>query len=279
MTDHPKLPQTLRKELLGPLEDDIRTHSGADEEIYAHLRAEHQRAKEANRTAHEFGAWRDEQVTLSAVQWILACVFIRFCEDTGLIAETRLAGEGDRLRFAKDATTHYFQASTHHIPIASTCSGSLNRPARSQVSQPSLTPTTIPSTSFRSQSTAPIRSSSYWRTPDPETGDLALSFTDPDRDTRFLGDLYQDLSEARAERYALLQTPEFIESFILDRTLEPAIDEFGLADTDLIDPACGSGHFLLGAFERLLAHWREQRARDLNQARFAKGRSTQIARR
>ncbi|MEZ5229964.1 MAG: DNA methyltransferase [Acidimicrobiales bacterium] len=55
----------------------------------------------------------------------------------------------------------------------------------------------------------------------------------------------------------MLQTPDFVEEFILDRTLEPALDEFGLAGADaevgfgLIDPACGSGHFLLGAFARL----------------------------
>jgi hypothetical protein len=53
----------------------------------------------------------------------------------------------------------------------------------------------------------------------------------------------------------LLQTPVFVEEFILDHTLEPAIATFGLRDTDLIDPTCGSGHFLLGAFHRLFAHW------------------------
>lgn len=56
------------------------------------------------------------------------------------------------------------------------------------------------------------------------------------------------------ERFALLQTPHFIESFILDRTLEPAIERFGLDDTTLVDPTCGSGHFLLGAFERMFDH-------------------------
>lgn len=34
----------------------------------------------------------------------------------------------------------------------------------------------------------------------------------------FLGDLYQDLSEQARKDYALLQTPEFVEEFILDRT-------------------------------------------------------------
>ena len=41
----------------------------------------------------------------------------------------------------------------------------------------------------------------------------SADFTDPDGDTRFLGDLYQDLSEAAKKTYALLQTPRFIASF------------------------------------------------------------------
>jgi hypothetical protein len=89
----------------------------------------------------------------------------------------------------------------------------------------------------------------------PETGALAHDFTNPDWGTRWLGDLYQDLSEEARKRYALLQTPEFVEAYILDRTLEPAIREFGYEALRMIDPACGSGHFLLGGFERLLREW------------------------
>jgi hypothetical protein len=93
---------------------------------------------------------------------------------------------------------------------------------------------------------------------DPATGALVHDFTDPEWDTRFLGDLYQDLSEAARKQYALLQTPIFVEEFILDRTLDPAIEEFGLPEFRMIDPACGSGHFLLGAFERILDRWQKQ---------------------
>ena len=49
--------------------------------------------------------------------------------------------------------------------------------------------------------------------------------TDAALDTRFLGDLYQDLSQAAKKTYALLQTPVFVEEFILDRTFEPALAE------------------------------------------------------
>jgi hypothetical protein len=95
----------------------------------------------------------------------------------------------------------------------------------------------------------------FWRRRVPETGELVHDFTDESWNTRFLGDLYQDLSEEARKRYALLQTPEFVEEFILDRTLEPAIAEFGLKEVRLIDPTCGSGHFLLGAFQRILDRW------------------------
>lgn len=90
----------------------------------------------------------------------------------------------------------------------------------------------------------------FWRQADPDTSALLHNFADPAWETRFLGDLYQDPSAEAKKKYALLQTPEFAEEFILDRTLEPALEEFGLAATRCIDPTCGSGHFLLGAFGR-----------------------------
>ena len=109
----------------------------------------------------------------------------------------------------------------------------------------------------------------FWRDQDANA-QIIHDFTDETWDTRFLGDLYQDLSKEARDKYALLQTPEFVEEFILKYTLDPAIKEFGLepeppyGHSDLshrlrvIDPACGSGHFLLGAFSRLLAAWQDQ---------------------
>jgi len=85
-------------------------------------------------------------------------------------------------------------------------------------------------------------------------------------DTRFLGDLYQDLSEAARKTYALLQTPQFVEEFILDRTMNPAVREFGYEELKMIDPTCGSGHFVLGAFRRLVRLWGEgQPGRDVHE--------------
>jgi hypothetical protein len=84
-------------------------------------------------------------------------------------------------------------------------------------------------------------------------------------DSRFLGDLYQDLDKDIRKRYALLQTPRFVEEYILDHTLTPALAEFdpvALREKGetfrLIDPTCGSGHFLIGAFHRLADYWRDR---------------------
>jgi len=106
----------------------------------------------------------------------------------------------------------------------------------------------------------------FFRATNADSGALVHDFADSDWNTRFLGDLYQDLSEAARERYALLQTPEFVESFILDRTLTPALDIYTLEEVDLIDPTCGSGHFLLGAFERLAPRWLRKRPDNVNLA-------------
>ena len=109
----------------------------------------------------------------------------------------------------------------------------------------------------------------FWRRRGPD-GTLIHDFTDPDLDTRFLAELYQELSESARAADDLLPTPDFVVDFLLDLTLEPAIDEFGL-DPELdvhdssgapvwrhrglrtVDPACGSGEFLLGLFTRILA--------------------------
>jgi hypothetical protein len=96
-------------------------------------------------------------------------------------------------------------------------------------------------------------------------GSLVYELSDGDFDSRFLGDLYQDLDDDVRKRFALLQTPRFVETFILDYTLTPALELFdpgALLETGetfrLLDPTCGSGHFLTGGFERLFAWWTER---------------------
>lgn len=256
MIDREQLTGDLRR-LVRRLEIDVREHAEATPDVGQRLRSEHQRARDAKRTGQPFEAWRDERVTLSAVAWVLACVFVRFCEDNGLMAEPRLSGPGERRTAAADTTRHHFQrhpGDSDREYLLWVFDEAARLPGMGDLlderhSALRELPLSVDGAS---------ELLSFWRQDDPQSGELVHDFTDASRDTRFLGDLYQDLSEAARKRYALLQTPVFVEEFILDRTLDPAIAEFDLPKTTLIDPACGSGHFLLGAFDRLLAQWRER---------------------
>ncbi|WP_343239866.1 BREX-2 system adenine-specific DNA-methyltransferase PglX [Streptomyces sp. SID12488] len=247
----------LKKQVTA-LEDDLRERTGSVEEFRAGLEAEYARAREGKRTAATYGAWRDERVTQAAAAWVLGCVFVRFCEDNRLIEWPFLAGPKDRLRDAEERHEAFFREKPHlnnrdwleaafqHLADSNETAAGLFDHAHNPLW--GLTPSYEAATDLLS----------FWRRRGAD-GEILYDFTDPEWDTRFLGDLYQDLSEHARKTYALLQTPEFVEEFILDLTLEPAIEEFGLAPEGglrTIDPACGSGHFLLGIFGRLVEKWR-----------------------
>ena len=236
------------------LENDLRQQIENLPELKDRLQAEYTNARDAGRTADTWGTWRDQQVTQSAVAWVLACTFVRFSEDTGLLPTPRLSGPGDALRRARDAFGEFVrQRPTDHERhyLEAVFDGLAEFPALTGLFGRAHNPLFAMPPSYE----AARDLLAFWQQTDPDSGALRHDFSDPDLDTRFLGDLYQDLSEAARKRYALLQTPEFVEEFILDRTLEPAIRTFGLDGIRLIDPTCGSGHFVLGAFQRLLDHW------------------------
>lgn len=255
--DRAGLLKDLKKQV-SALEDDLRERSESVEEFRTRLEAEYKRAREGKRTAATYGAWRDERVTQAAAAWVLGCVFVRFCEDNGLIEWPFLAGPGGRLRDAEERHEAFFrekphlnnrdwliEAFQHLIDANETAAGLFDRRHNPLWE---LTP------SYEAASEL----LAFWRRRGAD-GEILYDFTDGEWDTRFLGDLYQDLSEHARKTYALLQTPEFVEEFILDLTLEPAIQEFGLnpeGGLRTIDPACGSGHFLLGIFARLVEKWR-----------------------
>lgn len=74
-------------------------------------------------------------------------------------------------------------------------------------------------------------------------------------DTRALGDLYEHLMDPEErKRLAYYPTPDFIIDFLLDRTLEPAIQEFGVYDLRYLDICCGTGHFGARAYRRIDRH-------------------------
>ena len=76
------------------LEKDLREQAESVEEVRGRLRGEYDRAFKIGRTAATWASWRDERVTQAAVAWVLGTVFVRFCEDNGLLPEPYLAGPG-----------------------------------------------------------------------------------------------------------------------------------------------------------------------------------------
>ena len=253
MIDAQLLLSALRSELnrfVADLNDRVKD----DEEVRARLDSEWRSAFNANRTGRTFEDWAEDRLTQVAVAWLLAFVFIRFCEDNGLIDEAKISGPGQRGTEAKVAQQGYFTAlpnSNDREYLQGVFRESAKLAGLDGVVGEGESPLWLvdpPADTVR-------RVIDLFRATD-DSGDLVYDFTEPDRDTRFLGDLYQDLSEFAKSTYALLQTPVFVEEFILDRTLTPAIETFGLAKTTLIDPTCGSGHFLLGSFHRIFEAWR-----------------------
>jgi len=245
------------KALVKELIDDLRTHADTDPAGKALVDAEYEQATTIGRTALAKPAWAEGLFAQIAVAWVLGGVIVRFCEDNGLVTEPLIAGPGNRRALALEQRAAYVQANPadddrhwlRHIfrrfadlPATGDVFGEHN-------------PVWMPLTPSADGARKLLQK---LQDLDPATGEVRHDFTDPTWSTRFLGDLYQDLSEHAKKTFALLQTPVFVEEFILDRTLTPAIKTFGLKDTTLIDPTCGSGHFLLGAFDRLLARWQEQ---------------------
>jgi hypothetical protein len=246
-----------RNTVVRKLEDDLRKRCDEMPEVNAPLRKEYDEAKLRGRTAMSYSAWRDGELTQIAVAWVLGCVFVRFLEDNELVETPKLSGPGDRLRRARDEHELFFRqrpTDTEREYLQEVFEEVGQLPAMNEFFDKKHNPLWLAAPS----GDACRELWQFWQKTDPETGSLFHDFTDHDWNTRFLGDLYQDLSEAARKRYALLQTPEFVEEFILDRTLTPAIETFGYREVRLIDPTCGSGHFLLGAFSRLFRIWRDQ---------------------
>lgn len=257
------------------LENDLRERTG-EPRFAGPLTTEWEVAVRRSRTAATYETWLEDQITQSAVAWVLSTVFLRFCEDNQLIDDVFLSGRGERLDLAKERQYLFFEqpdnasktdrewieeglkAMAKASPVAA---GLFDRDHNPMWR---LTPSLEGAKALID----------FWRRarpaqPEDETDAATVpvhDFTDPDWDTRFLGNLYQDLSEHAKKKYALLQTPEFVEEFILGLTLDEAIDEFGLDPEPpeacpeelnlprglrVIDPTCGSGHFLLGAFHHI----------------------------
>ncbi|MBB1257841.1 BREX-2 system adenine-specific DNA-methyltransferase PglX [Streptomyces alkaliterrae] len=262
MIDRKALLDDLKQQVKA-VEADLGRQVKALTDVGARLRSEYDRARKLGRTAATWNSWLDERITQVAVAWVLGTVFVRFCEDNRLIPEPYLTGpDGDRRELAESRYDAYVE--TDEDP---TYRGWLEKAfeelGQGQAGRFLFDKRHNPLYQIPLSHDGARDLVEFWRGRD-EAGALLHDFTDPlsedgtsGWDTRFLGDLYQDLSEAARKTYALLQTPEFVEEFILDRTMNPAVREFGYEELKMIDPTCGSGHFVLGAFRRLVRLWAE----------------------
>ncbi len=206
---------------------------------------------QARFTAAEIGGRFDDFAMLccrrSAVQFLLRTVYVRVLEDLGALEQPRIRGDWGFAAFREVAPAlgvreflkYTFRDLAHDLPALFT---------------PSAEELPLPSEDLCRETW------DLWHRLD---GDRPVySWTSDTFESRFLGDLYQDLDAEVRKRFALLQTPVFVEKFILDHTLTPALVEFDPAKLRaagdafrLIDPTCGSGHFLIGAFHRLTDYW------------------------
>lgn len=197
------------KALVTTLEDDLRGVVGEADELREDLALEHGAAVNADRTAMSFEEWLNGELTQAAVAWVLACVFVRFLEDNELIDEPLLSGPGARRAAALGRREVYFsdQPADSDREYLAWCFEQVARfPAVAALYDPKHTPLQR----LRPSVDGARELRELWTRQHPETGALVHDFTDPELGTRFLGDLYQELSEAAKKRYALLQTPDFV---------------------------------------------------------------------
>jgi hypothetical protein len=194
------------------------------------------------RVAEDFEVWTDLLSRRAAVLWVLKSVYVRVLEDRGLLQPGRLLDSEAQQLFEKLAPNLGETAFLRWIykDLASTKGGvpELFSPQPAEVALPS-----------DELSRALI---AFWRHRDADTG-AVWSFAEEKFEGELMGDLYQELDPVVKDRFALCQTPAFVRAFILDRTLTPAIETFGADEVRLLDPACGSGHFLIDGLKRLVA--------------------------
>lgn len=202
-------------------------------------------------TDEAFNEWLDRWCRQAAIQFILRVLFLRVLEDRGLLGVTRIrTTDGQRMwaQLSRNlGAASYVQwccwDAAHLLP---------------DLFGPTEYDLVLPEDDLVQRFLDDV-----WRRPDPNReGRLRFDFRpDPVRDdegfeTRFIGDLYQELDAEIRDRYALLQTPHFISQFILEHTLLKRFEELDLSGAEgkdfrevtLLDPTGGSGHFYVDAF-------------------------------
>ncbi|MDX3547189.1 BREX-2 system adenine-specific DNA-methyltransferase PglX [Streptomyces europaeiscabiei] len=264
MIDSARLLKDLQKQVT-EVEKDLRGQLGRLPEVRQRLAAEHSNAFKVGRTSSAAPQWVEERVTQASVAWVLGTVFVRFSEDNFLLKDPYIAGTGtSRQTHAHERHDHFIAEAaerTHRHWLWKAFDEIGSSPAGRSLFDKKHNPLfQIPLSNEGAKGLI-----DFWRRHEESGSDgtsIVHDFSDPEWNTRFLGDLYQDLSQEAKDKYALLQTPKFVEEFILQRTLNKALNRFGYDVVKMIDPTCGSGHFLLGAFQRILEVWEEKAPSD-----------------
>ncbi|MFE1468600.1 BREX-2 system adenine-specific DNA-methyltransferase PglX [Nocardiopsis dassonvillei] len=245
------------------VESDLAAQVRVLPEVRQRLEREYSGARGVSRTAATWNTWLDERVTQAAAAWVLGTVFVRFAEDNRLIPDPYLTAPDIERRDLAEARYGAYVETDDDPTYRGWLERAFAELGSGHVGGLLFHPEHNPLFQIPISHDGARALVEFWRERDAD-GVLVHDFTDPLNDdgtegwdTRFLGDLYQDLSENARKTYALLQTPEFVEEFILDRTMNPAVREFGYQELKMIDPTCGSGHFVLGAFRRLVRLWAE----------------------
>ncbi len=178
----------------------------------------------------------------AAAAWVYASVLAAWAEDHGLVGHWLRKDAAERqaeyLAGSSDGARGWIARAFHAVAAAHPSSWCLADPRYTRL-----------------RAEDPPREAcrellDWWREDAPslayevETGPPSLSGWIP-------GDLLQHVSAGRRAGNALVQTPWWVCDFILDRTLRPAAAEFHTPPLRLIDPACGTGHLLVRAVDRL----------------------------
>jgi hypothetical protein len=208
--------------------------------------AEHAARDAANRLKSDEGSGEDLDVWLdllgrrAAVMWVLRMVYARVLEDRRLI-RPRLVDPSHQALFERLAPSLGDTAFVRWVfrDLAQGNGGlpELFNPQPAELLPPADAHTRALLALFRERD---------------EARALRFDFTGERFDGQLMGDLYQELDPVVKERFALLQTPDFVRAFILDRTLGEALKEWPADEIRVIDPACGSGHFLIDSLRRLV---------------------------
>lgn len=219
----------------------------------------------------EFTIWLGRWCRQAAIQFILRILFIRVLEDRDLLGTIRLRNSDGQQMWAQltrnlgaaSYVQYCFWDAAHLLP---------------DLFGPNEYDLILPDDELVQRFLDNV-----WRRPDsnregwllfdfrpePEKGDVGFQ-------TRFIGDLYQELDAEIRERYALLQTPHFISQFILEHTLLKRFTEKDFREVTLIDPTCGSGHFEVDAFWLFVAEYEKAAGKERNRLNSAE--RTEIAR-